>query len=171
MKMGPLAGSFVGCILLIFMCHATPGSANMDISIGINVPQVVIEAPPAVVAIPGTYAYFIPDVTVDIFFYHGYWYRPYEGRWFRARSYNGPWGYIAPARMPGVLIHLPRDYRHIPPGHERIPYGQLKKNWGKWEREKYWDKHSKKERHKEQKWGYKESKGRGKGNHQAGWNN
>jgi len=162
MKIGPFAGSFAVFILLILMCHATPGSADVDVNIGINIPPVVVAAPPAVVVIPGTYAYFVPDVSADIFFYHGYWYRPYQGRWFRAGSYNGPWGYIAPARVPGVLVHLPRDYHHIPPGHDRIPYGQLKKNWGKWEREKYWDKHSNKERHKEDKWGYKESKGRGK---------
>jgi hypothetical protein len=156
MKMRPFVGSFIGCILFLFMCHATTGGAYVGINIGISVPQsVVISSPPAVVSIPGTYAYFIPGISADIIFYHGYWYRPYEGRRFRADSYNGPWGHIAPAKVPGVLIHLPRDYRHIPPGHEGIPYGQLKKNWGKWEREKYWDKHSKKEMHEETKWKHK----------------
>jgi hypothetical protein len=59
-------------------------------------------------------------------FYHDYWYRPYEGHWYRAKSYNGPWVYVVPARVPHVLLHLHPDFRRIPSGHERIPYGHLK---------------------------------------------
>jgi hypothetical protein len=98
-------------------------------------PPLVVPAPPPVVVIPGTYAYFAPDVDVDLFFYGGFWYRPYGGRWYRSSHYGGPWGFVGPNRVPRVLIN-----RNVPPGHERIPYGQLKKNWRGWEREKHWDK-------------------------------
>ena len=37
-------------------------------------------APPDMALIPGTYVYFVPGVSADIFFYHGYWYRPFGGR-------------------------------------------------------------------------------------------
>jgi len=131
---------FLGVVLCAF--SITPGNAfsDVDVQIGIGVPlpALVISAPPAVIVVPGTYVYFAPDVEVDLFFYGGYWYRPYGGIWYRAGVYNGPWVRIN--RPPGVLLNLPSGYRNVPPGHQRIPYGQLKKNWKTWEREKHWDK-------------------------------
>ena len=115
------------------------GQVQVNINIG-PPPKYVVAAPPPVVVIPGTYVYAIPDLAVDILFYSGSWYRRHEGHWFSARSYNGPWVYIAPPRVPRVLIELPPDYRRVPPAYRRIPYGQFKKNWGRWERERYWEK-------------------------------
>ncbi len=143
MKKTCLAVGSLGILVLIFISTPTHGIAGVDVNIGINFgppPPVVIPAPPSVVVVPGTYVYFAPDVDVEILFYHGYWYRPYQGRWHRAADYNGPWVYVEPAHVPAVLVHLPPDYRHVPPGHQRIPYGQLKKNWKTWENGKHWDK-------------------------------
>jgi hypothetical protein len=119
------------------------GTAGVNVNVGINVPlpAVEIDARPAVVLIPGTYAYYVPDVDTDIIFYHDYWYRPYSGRWYRSTGYNGPWAFVSVNRVPAPLLHLPPGYRHMRPGHERIPYGQLKKNWRSWERERHWDRH------------------------------
>jgi hypothetical protein len=119
------------------------GRAGVNVNVGISVPLPVIEidAPPAVVLIPGTYAYYVPDVDADIIFYHNYWYRPYGERWYRSTGYNGPWTFVSINAVPAPLLHLPPGYRHMPPGHERIPYGQLKKNWRGWERNHYWDRH------------------------------
>ncbi len=132
--------------VLILACSLFPLSksyAGVHVNIGVNLPLFSFPAPPPMVVVPGTYAYYAPDADVDIFFYHDYWYRPYEGRWFRARGYNGPWAYVEPVRVPGVIVELPHDYRHhAGPGHERIPYGQFKKSWRQWEREKYWDRHA-----------------------------
>jgi hypothetical protein len=101
-------------------------------------PAFVAPAPPPVVVIPGTYVYYAPGLTVDILFYRGYWYRPHGDRWYRSRSYNGPWGFVVPRNVPRALISLPPHYREVGPGRRHIPYGQLKKNWGKWERERHW---------------------------------
>ena len=133
------------------------GFAEVDVKVGINVPlpAFVFQAPPAVVFIPGTYVYTVPDVDIDIVFYQGYWYRPYRDYWYRSTSYNGPWRHIVRERVPGVFFNLPPDYRHVPPGHQRIPYGQVKKNWKHWERERYWDRHDyrhwEREQHKKEK--------------------
>ena len=116
---------------------ATAG-VHVGISIGLP-PPFVIQAPPPVVVIPGTYVYLVPGVDVDILFYHGYWYRPYEGRWYRASSYNGPWAYLEIGRVPRALITLPPDYRRVPPGYRRIPHGEMRENWGRWEHERHWD--------------------------------
>ncbi len=129
----------IACVLFL----PQKSLAGVHVNVGINLPVFTFAAPPPMLVIPGTYAYYVPDANVDIFFYQGYWYRPYEGRWFRARGYNGPWGHIVSSSVPRVVVDLPPDYRHhAHPGYERIPYGQFKKNWRRWDHERYWDKHA-----------------------------
>lgn len=128
-----------GIALVILVGFAAQSDARVNINIGIGIPAYNFAAPPSLVVIPGTYAYFVPGVDMDILFYQGYWYRPYDGRWYRARGYNGPWFHIAPARVPRVLIGLPLDYRRLYGGHRHIEYGDFHRNWRRWERERYWD--------------------------------
>jgi len=116
-------------------------SSSADINININPvppPHFAFAAPPSVHVIPGSYVYLVPNMDFDMFFYNGYWYRPHNNYWYRAVGYNGPWHYHK--AVPRPLLHLPSDYRRIPPGHTFIPYGQLKKHWRYWERDRYWDK-------------------------------
>ena len=138
MKSSKLAPLFLGTLLALITGFAGVSAAGVDVNVGINVPLpiFVAPAPPPVVVIPNSYVYYVPDIDVDILFYHGYWYRPHQGYWFRSRSYNGPWGRMSPYLVPPALIGLPPHWRV--PGHERIPYGHLKKNWYRWERDRYW---------------------------------
>jgi len=158
---------FVGMMLLTMIGLSNRGFAEVNVNVGINIPPpppLAIPAPPPMFVIPRTYAYFAPEVDIDLFFYHGYWYRPYREHWYRSGIYNGKWVYISPQKMPPVLLNLPPDYRRVPPGHQHIPYGQLKKNWKTWEKEKYWEKHGGKEWHGEN-WGHDEDRGKGRGKH------
>lgn len=136
-------------ILLLLLGFFGSGIAEARTNIEINLPRLVFPAPPRVVVIPGTYAYYCPDVQTDIYFYHGYWYRPFRENWFRSGSYNGPWAYIA--TPPAVFFELPPDYRRVTVEHRRIPYGDLHRNWRAWERGRYWEKHD---------WGRAERHGR-----------
>jgi len=170
MKKRTLVTIFVGTVLLMSMGYSNSVIAETNINIGIKFPPpppLVIPAPPPVIVVPNTYVYFAPEVEADLLFYHGYWYRPYQGRWYRSGDYKGPWVYIVLERVPAVLLRLPPDYRRVPPGHQRIPHGQLKKNWRTWEREKHWDKHESrpegKERHDMEKGEHKPGRGKGKG--------
>ena len=104
-------------------------------------PPYAAPTPPDVVPVPGTYVYFVPNIGVDILFYHGYWYRPFEGRWYRGLSYNGPWVYLPSRRVPHVLITLPPGYRRLPPGYHPVPHAELQRNWERWERERHWEHH------------------------------
>jgi len=168
MRKRALITIFLGIIILISMGYSNRVIAEVNINVGINVPPpppLAIPAPPPVIVIPRTYVYFAPKVEVDIFFYHGYWYRPHQGHWYRSTSYNGRWVYIPPKKVPPGLLNLPPDFRHVPPGHQHIPHGQLKKNWKTWEKEKYWDRHGGKEWHGDEKWEHNQGKGRGKGRH------
>jgi hypothetical protein len=115
--------------------EALAGDVDIHIGIGVPPPRVVIPAPPSVYLIPGSYVYYAPDVGAQLFFYSGYWYLMDDGYWFRSSVYRGPWTYLPPSRVPVVFLHLPPDYYRVSPGHKRIPYGQLKKNWKKWEGE------------------------------------
>jgi hypothetical protein len=148
--------------LLFLVLVGLPHESGAQVSVNINIgppPAYVFHAPPPVVVIPQTYVYVVPEIAVEIFFYHGYWYRPHEKHWYRAHSYNGPWAYLALAKVPVVLVELPPYYRSVPPGHSHIPYGQVKKNWKKWEKEKYWER----DREWHEGWhGEHEDKGHGK---------
>jgi len=132
----------VSSMLLVFsLLSPLKSNAGVNVNVTIPLPGLVISAPPAMIVIPGTYVYYPPDVGVDIFFYHGYWYRPYRGQWFISAGYNGPWGTVAVGKVPPGLRGLPPYYRRVPPGYGRMPYSTVRANWRTWEREKYWDRH------------------------------
>ncbi len=84
-------------------------------------PAYTIPAPPSLVPIPDIYAYFVPGIDVDILFYQGFWYRPFGGRWYGSRFYNGPWGYLGPRAVPPAFRGLPPDFRRNPRGYQPVP--------------------------------------------------
>jgi len=110
-----------------------------NISVQIGLPPLVMPGPPALVVVPNAYVYYPPEVNENIFFYQGYWYRPHRGHWFSSPHYNGPWDPVVINRVPRPVLTIPAGYRYGPV-HEQVPYGQVKKNWRKWERNHYWDK-------------------------------
>lgn len=147
MKMRKSCLLVIGALLLVLTVSATQSEAGVNVNIGINLPAIRFTAPPAVVVIPGTYVYMVPDIDVDVLFYQGYWWRPYEGRWYRSRDYKRGWRYVDSRSIPSGLRALPQDYRHrLSPGYERIPHGDVQRNWKKWEKEKHWEKQGKQDR-------------------------
>jgi len=131
----------LGALLFFATGTATQSAAEVNVNIGVNLPAYRFAAPPEVVVIPGTYVYMVPGIDVDVLFYQGYWWRPYQGRWYRSRDYKGGYRYIEPRSIPRGLRSLPQDYRNrLSPGYERITHRDVQKNWKKWEKEKYWDK-------------------------------
>lgn len=129
----------LAAILLFLGALPSQSCAQVRVGVGVAPPPLGIAAPPAVVVIPGTYVYLAPDIGFDVFFYHGYWYRPYGGGWFRAKVWRGPWGPVVARRVPRALLSLPPDYHMVPPGYRRIPNSDLMRNWAGWERDHYWD--------------------------------
>ncbi len=126
--------------LTILLGGATYSAARVSvgINIGIPFPAFSFSVSPSLVVIPGTYVYMVPGVDFDIFFYQGWWYRPWEGRWYRAASYNGPWGYVE--IVPQPLIALPPGYVYWrTAGGPPLSYAHVREHWRGWERERYWD--------------------------------
>jgi len=141
-------------LLIAGLLFPQESNAEVNVNIAIPLPGLAISAPPAMIVIPGSYVYYPPEVGVDIFFYRGYWYRPYRGQWFISAEYNGPWGSVAVGKVPRVVRGLPPYYRRVPHGYEHMPYGTVRGNWQTWERERYWDRH-------ERRRGYSEGHDRG----------
>jgi hypothetical protein len=140
---------FFGTLLLALVIVAPiPTMARVDVSVSIVLPPpIVFAAPPELIVLPETYVYVVPDVDMDIFFYNGWWWRPWEGHWYRSRYYDSGWAYYK--SVPSFYKRIPsgwrNDYRdHRWKGHEwsyqRIPHQQVQRNWNSWQKSKHWEK-------------------------------
>jgi hypothetical protein len=128
----------------------TMAGVNVDFRINAPVPPVVVfPAPPALVVIPDTYVYAVPDIKEDIFFYNGWWWRSWEGRWYRSRHYDKGWAHYreTPAFYSKVPPRWRDNYRsHNWNGHEwnhqKVSSQKLERNWKDWENRRYWHQQS-----------------------------
>jgi hypothetical protein len=126
-------------VLLSGLALAAESKAGVSININVPLPGLVIPVSPSLVVVPGTYVYYPPEIDVDIFFYRGYWYRPYRRGWYRAADYNGPWYGITSRRVPRPVYGIPKDYRSSHKRHTRVPCGEVQRNWRNWEKERHWN--------------------------------
>jgi hypothetical protein len=142
---------FLGTLLLGTICIFPVSSmAGVNVSVGISLPPLItFSAPPEVIVIPNTYVYAVPDVGVDIFFYNGWWWRPWEGRWYRSRHYNSGWSHYQ--RVPNFYNKVPTGWRNNYrdrrwDGHQwnyqRIPQRQVQQNWRTWEKNRHWERNN-----------------------------
>jgi hypothetical protein len=139
---------FRAMFLAMIVVFPVPTMAGGDVGISISLPPLIVfAAPPVLVVIPETYVYVVPDAREEIFFYNGWWWRPWEGRWYRSRHYDSGWAYYQ--RVPSFYARVPRgwrnDYRdHRWEGHpwnyQRIPHQQAEQNWGTWQKTNHWEK-------------------------------
>jgi hypothetical protein len=135
-------------LLALVLVLPIPTMAGVNVNVNISLPPpVVFAAPPEMVVLPETYIYVVPDSDVDIFFWGGWWWRPWEGRWYRSHYYNSGWGYYrgVPSFYSGIPSGWRDDYReHRWGGHQwnyqRIPQQQVQRNWQGWEKNKHWEK-------------------------------
>jgi hypothetical protein len=107
-KGGNLMKTIILKILLLTFVVFAPVSAIAGVSVHINIPlppPIIFPAPPELVVIPETDVYAVPDVEEDMFFYAGWWWRPWEGRWYRSHYYDRGW----------IL------YRGVPSFHRKVP--------------------------------------------------
>jgi len=139
--------------------HTAPAFAQVSIGVGISLPlPIVFAAPPQVVVLPGYDIYVAPDVAEEIYFVDGYWWRPWQGRWYRSASYDSGWGHYpeVPYFYRNVRQGWRDDYRnHRWEGHswnyERMPHQRVEQNWSSWKSSRHWE--------KQQNWGVPERKG------------
>ena len=108
-------------------------------------PPIVFAQPPQVVVLPETEVYVVPEYEQDIFFYNGWWWRPWEGRWYRSRYYDREWGFYqgVPSWYSGVYPHWRDNYRNHTWGGHRwdyrvIPHHDFRQHWRGWQRDGHW---------------------------------
>ena len=141
----------LGAILLALpVAVPVPSMAEVNVGIGISLPFPVIEfrSPPDVIVMPDTQGvYVVPDIDVDMYFWNGWWWRPWEGGWYRSQYYNRGWNYYN---------STPSFYYDVDPGwrtyyrernwsghrwdYQRVPQRQLQRNWKGWQKNRHWEK-------------------------------
>jgi hypothetical protein len=127
-----------------------PATAEVNVNIGIGIPlppAIVFHTAPDVVVLPDTDSVYVaPDLEVDLFFWNGWWWRPWEGRWYRSRYYNRGWAYYS--RVPAFYFDVDPGWRryyrdHDWYGHrwnyERIPNRRLQRHWRTWHSDRHWE--------------------------------
>jgi len=140
--------SFGTIILALAIVVPLPTLAGTNISIGISLPPLVFESPPDVIVIPDTNdVYAVPDISVELYFWNGWWWRPWEGRWYRSQYYDRGWAYYndVPSFYYDVDPGWRRYYRDRNwNGHRwnyvRIPNRQLQQSWKSWQKDRQWEK-------------------------------
>ena len=126
-----------------------PAMAAVDINVNISLPPpIAFAAPPDVIVLPDTNdVYVAPDVDTDLFFWNGFWWRLWDGRWYRSHYYDRGWGYYN--RVPSFYFDIDPGWRgyyrdHNWQGHrwnyERIPDQRLQQSWKNWHTSQYWGK-------------------------------
>ena len=139
---------FLKTVLLALICALSlPAAARADVNISIGLPPpIVFSSPPEMIVLPDTYVYVVPDVEAEIFFYDGWWWRPWEGRWYRSAYYDRDWGYYN---------NVPSFYFDVDPGwrgyyrdrnwyghrwnYERISNRHVHQNWKSWQNKRHWE--------------------------------
>jgi len=141
-----LLGTIVLALVSVFPITTMAG---VDVSVGISIPlppPVTFAAPPDVVVLPDTDGVYVaPGVDVDIFFWNGFWWRPWEGRWYRSPYYDRGWAYYdsVPRFYFDVDPYWRSHYRdHSWHGHiwnyQTIHHAQLQQNWKRWQGNRTW---------------------------------
>jgi hypothetical protein len=110
-------------------------------------PPLPFDAPPDVIVMPDTNdVYVVPGIDIDLFFWSGWWWRPWGGHWYRSLYYNHGWGYYNA---------IPSFYYDVDPGwrgyyrdsnwyghrwdYEQIPHQRLQQNWKSWQNDRHWE--------------------------------
>jgi len=135
-------------LLALVITVSVPTMAQVAINVNNPLPPpIAFQAPPDVVAMPDTSdVYVAPDINVDLFFWNGWWWRLWEGRWYRSHYYNRGWGYYN--NVPSFYFDVDPGWRgyyrdHNWNGHrwnyERIPDQRLQQNWKSWHNDRHWE--------------------------------
>ena len=134
-------------LLALVFVVPIPTMARVDVNVSIALPPLIVfAAPPQLIVIPETYVYVAPDIDVDLFFWNGWWWRLWGGRWYRSHYYNRGWGYYN--RVPSFYFDVDPGWRGYYRdrnwyGHrwdyERIPNQRLQQNWKSWQNNRHWE--------------------------------
>ena len=149
--------------------HA-PSSAATSVGVSINIGDpyrgaaLHFRSEPDVVMVPETRVYYVRDYGYDVYRYGSYWYFIDDGRWFRARTYRGPFLYVHTSTVPRAIVQVPVRYRRHwggPPAHA-VARGYHRNHDGV--RDGMWiDHHDNRVVRRDDRWSDRDDKHKGKG--------
>ena len=133
------SGVMLAAVLTLFIVPCL-AQAGVDIRISFPLPPpIVFSAPPPLIVLPETEVYVAPGYDQDLYFYGGWWWRPWGGRWYRSLNYDSGWEFYngVPRWYGGVYPHWRENYRnHMWGGHRwdyhPQPYGDVRTHWKAW---------------------------------------
>ena len=139
---------FVTILLALASAFPVTARAAVDISIGISLPPLIaFSGPPDVIVLPDTNdVYVVPDIDEDLYFWDGWWWRLWEGRWYRSRYHDRDWSYYDD--VPDFYFDVEPGWRGYYRDHnwygyhwnyERIPNRRLQRNWQSWHNDGLWE--------------------------------
>src|SRR5882672_3970922 len=116
-------------------------SARTDVSVDLRIgdpyrgPSLAFRSQPDIVVVPDTRVYYVRDYDYDLYRYGSYWYYNYDGGWYRARRYSGPFIYVGYNSVPRAVTYVPMRYRrHWRDDNDGRAYGRyrMKEDRGGW---------------------------------------
>ena len=142
--------SLITFFLALAMAFSIPTMAGAQVSVNIGLPlppPIMFPAPPNVIVLPDTdNVYVAPDIDVDLYFWNGFWWRLWDGRWYRSPYYNRGWAFYS--GIPIFFFDVDPGWRgyyrsHNWYGHRwdyrRIPNNDLRRNWQSWQNDRRWE--------------------------------
>jgi hypothetical protein len=132
-------GAMLAIVMALSIAACLP-PASVDIGLSVPLPPpIVFSAPPEMVILPETEVYVAPEYDQDLFFYGGWWWRPWGGRWYRSLNYDSGWEFYhgVPGWYGGVYPHWRDNYRNHMWGGQRWDYrpvhqSDVRANWKTW---------------------------------------
>ncbi len=91
---------------------AVGGSLTLRIGDRYNGPNLGFYGQPRLRGVRGhDGVYYVRDSDNDVYRYGNMWYLNYNGDWYRASSYNGPWVFVGYRSVPRMVYTVPAQYR------------------------------------------------------------
>ncbi len=88
------------------------GSITLRIGDPYRGPDLGFNGEPRLVMVPGGRGvYYTRDSDTDVYRYGNNWYMNYNGDWYRANSYDGPWAFVGYRSVPRDVYNVPTSYR------------------------------------------------------------
>lgn len=138
---------------IIIAPFPTMAQVGVDVDVGLPPPPFEFEEEPYMMPLPDTNnVYAAPGIDTDLFFWNDWWWRLWQGSWYRSRYYDQGWGYYGYVPSfyydidPGWRgYHRGRNWHGNPWGHEQTDYQRLQQNRQSWHNNQDWE--------REQAWG------------------
>jgi len=114
---------------LSLMLPISKANARTDVSVDLRIgdpyrgPSLAFRSEPDIVVVPDTRVYYVRDYDYDLYRYGSYWYYNYDGGWYRARRYNGPFVYVGYRSVPRAVAYIPVRYRRHWRAYDEGPHG------------------------------------------------